>query len=340
MDFIRKIKNIVETNQLVSLSFDTIASTSIYRHIINYKIKSYVADIKKNKDYNVIIESSNFCNAKCIMCPHSTMNRPRLIMNEDTFNLVLRRLTNENIYPTAFLFNGFGEPMTDTKLISRINTVKKLFPNSTIKIYSNFGIATPASIKQILRSGLDEINISFNGYDSKNYQETMKIDYFKTLKNIKELLKLRMRYKSNLKIRISMTLVKQNEKKIKSFLKYWTPKVDSVSVNKVHTYNQSVPDTSSKFKINFKKIAFPCKYIFNTIVITNKGDISLCCLDYEARHTYGNIKDKTILDIFYSPAFENVRKLHLENQLKKMPICANCYTPYKNGVEWLINKLY
>lgn len=137
-----------------------------------------------------------------------------------------------------------------------------------------------------------------------------------------------------------MTLVRQNEDKVKNFINYWSPRVDSVSVNKVHTYNKSVPDTSSKFKINFHKTAFPCKYIFNTIVITNKGDISLCCLDYEASHLFGNIKDSPILDIFYSPRFETVRNLHLTHQIKKMPICANCYTPFKNGVEWLYDNLY
>lgn len=340
MELIRIAKNLVESNPAVSLLFDITASTPIYKAMVRRKINQYVANIKQNKNYNIIIESSNFCNARCIMCPHSTMARPRQIMDDHTFRLVIKRLLDEKITPLAFIMNGFGEPMTDPKLISRIKQVKKTFPRSVVKIYSNFGLATEKSIKEIIQSGLGEINVSFNGFDKTNYQDTMKISYDRTLDNLKLLLKKRRQFKSNLKVRISMTLVKNNEARISQFIKYWQTKVDSVSANKVHTYNRSVPDTSNKFKINFKKAAFPCKYIFNTIVITNKGDISLCCLDYEAKHLYGNIKDLPILDIFYSKAFNAVRQMHLNNQVKKMPICANCYTPYKNGVEWFYDNLY
>jgi len=274
------------------------------------------------------------------MCPHVSMKRPQKIMTDLTFNKIIDQIKKEGIKPTAFILNGFGEPLIDPKIIDRIKIIKKEFPYSMVKFYSNLNIPKKNLLKKIVRSGLDEINISLNGYDSKSYQQVMKIKYQKTIDNLKNLIRFKRELKSKIIIRISMTLVKQNEKTIQKFIQKWSPKVDSVSVNKVHNYNGGVQNVNNKFKINFQKIAFPCRYIWDTIIINVDGDIGLCCLDYESEYNFGNINSKSILESFYSPNFELIRKQHLQLNSKNIKICSQCYTPYKNGVEWLINKLY
>lgn len=340
MKFLRQIKNLVETNKLFSLSFDIIASTPLYQKLVQNKIKKFTSDIKKNKNYNIIIETTNFCNASCIMCPHVSMKRQQKNMDKSTFTKVINQIKKEGIKPNAFILNGFGEPLIDPNIINRIKLIKKEFPYSIVKFYSNLNLANQTLIKKIIKSGLDEINISLNGYDSKKYEQVMKIDYQKTINNLKYLIKFKKEIGSEIKIRISMTLVKQNEKTVQKFIKKWTTKVDSVSVNKVHDYNSSVKDVNNKFKINFRKTAFPCRYIWDTIMINVDGEIGLCCLDYESQYSFGNIKSQSILKSFYSPKFKLIRKQHLQLNSRKIKICSQCYTPYKNGVEWLINKLY
>lgn len=340
MKFLRYLKNQIETNRLFSALFDLFASTSIYQKNIKNKIDKTILNLKKNKNYNIIIETTNFCNARCIMCPHPSMKRSQKIMTDTTFNKIISRIKSEKINPTAFILNGFGEPLIDTKLIQRIKFLKTNFPKTPIKFYSNFNLANSKIIKNLLLSKLDEINISLNGYNRQNYQKVMKLDYQKTLKNITCLINTKKILQSDLKIRISMTLVKYNEKTAKKFIKKWAPQVDSVSVNKTHDYNGSIKNINNKFKINFQKTAFPCKYIWDTITIDTDGQIVLCCLDYESQYNFGNINFSPILKSFYSPKFNIVRKQHLNFQSKNIKICRHCYTPYKNGVEWLINKLY
>lgn len=340
MKLLRRIKNLIETNLFLASIFDKVASTSTYQKVIKNNIKKITSDLKKNKNYNIIIETTNFCNAKCIMCPHVTMKRPQRTMDDKTFNQIISKLKKEKIKPNAFILNGFGEPLIDSKLISRIIFIKKEFPNSKIKFYSNLSLANAKIIKDLVLSGLDELNISLNGYNRQNYEKVMKINYDKTIKNLKELIKTKNNLHSLLKIRISMTLVKANENSAKQFIEKWNPLVDSVSVNKVHGYNSGVKDIGNKFKINFKKPAFPCRYIWDTITIDVNGEVVLCCLDYESQYNFGNINSKSILKSFYSPKFELIRKQHLKLQSKNIKICQRCYTPYKNGVEWLIRKLY
>lgn len=340
MRILRKLKNLIETSAFLSKLFDVVASSFLYKKWITGKIKKYTSDIKKTKRYNIVIETTNICNAKCIMCPHTKMQRGMSVMNDEVFNLIVEKLKKDQIDPLAFILNGFGEPLVDKGLFERIRVLRKEFPRSVLKFYSNLGLANEDIIEGLVNSGLDEVNISFNGYDKKDYENTMKIDYQKTLGNLKSLILKRNNSKSRLKIRISMTLVSNNDGDERKFIKKWSSQVDSVSINKIHTYNSSIDDVSGKNKINYKKLVYPCKYLWNTLVFGVSGDMFLCCLDYEGEYNFGSIKEKNVLEIFYSEAFENIRKKHLNNDIKSMKMCASCYTPYKNGVEWLVNDLY
>lgn len=337
---LRKIKNILETNRPAGFLFDKIAGLSAYRRFINYKIRKYTRRIRENKAYNVIIETTNICNAGCVMCPHKKMERKKEVMRDETFGLIIEKLKNEKINPLAFILNGFGDPLTDQKIFDRVKTIKEEFPGAIVKFYSNLGLADDKAIENILNSGLNEINISFNGYDRTSYEKTMKIDYQKTLNNLENLIAEKNKSRSKLKIRISMALVSHNAGDEKKFLKFWRGKVNSVSVNKIHTYNNSVEDFSGKNKINFRKPVYPCKYLWNTIVFGTSGDIYLCCLDYAGKYNFGNISENGILDIFYSGEFDAIREKHLKNDVKSIDICSTCYTPYKNGAEWLVDNLY
>lgn len=340
ISILRKIKNILETNTFLAGVFDKVAESFLYKKFIYGKIEKYAKSIKETKRYNVIIETTNICNAKCAMCPHTKMKRKTEVMSEEIFNLILEKLQKESISPLAFILNGFGEPLTDKKIFERVKKIKSVFPPSIVKFYSNLGLANGDLIEELIKSGLDEINVSFNGFSRENYEETMKINYKKTLENLNSLIQKRNELNSQMKIRLSMTLVRENDEDKKKFIREWRNKADSVSVNKVHTYNNSIADVSGKNKINFNKFTYPCKYIWNTIVFGVTGDIYLCCLDYEGDYNFGNIRDKRVLETFYSENFEKIREKHLKNNIRDARICSACYTPYKNGVEWLVDNLY
>lgn len=261
-------------------------------------------------------------------------------MDDSVFNKIVERLLLKKINPLVFILNGFGEPLIDRMIFERIKTLKKSFPNSIFKFYTNFNLVNDVIINKIFEGGLDEINISFNVYDKNNYEKTIGISYDQSLKNLKKLIGLRNEKKSPLKIRMSMALVEYNQTTVRQFIKNWASIIDSVSVNKVYTYNQSVNDVSGENKINFNKATYRCKYLWNTITFGVTGDIYLCCLDYEGKYNFGNIKHNKILEMFYSKQLETIRKLHLENKIQKISMYSTCYTPYKNGTEWLISNLY
>ncbi len=341
MNIVRKIKNLLEVNSFFSVLFEKVTNSFLYRICVDFNVKRYVKKIKKKKNYNIVLETSNLCNAKCVMCPHVKMQRKKGVMSDEIFDLIIQKIQEERISPLAFILNGFGEPLTDKNIIPRMNKIKSLFPKSILKFYSNFGLADDSVIEKLVDSGLDEINISFNGFNKESYEDVMKINYDKTIANVLKLIKSRNDKKSKLKIRMSMALVNSNDGDEKKFIKKWGNKVDSVSINKVHDYGGSVKSVSGKYKINYeKKRLNPCKAIFNSIIFGVTGDIFLCCLDYEGSFNFGSVRDNKILDIFYSKEYENIRKIHLNGDARKLKLCSSCYTPYRNGIDWFIDKIY
>ena len=57
----RQLKNAIEGNNVVNLLLDNVAKTSLYNMIVQRNIDAYLANIKKNKRLNIILETSNIC---------------------------------------------------------------------------------------------------------------------------------------------------------------------------------------------------------------------------------------------------------------------------------------
>lgn len=66
-----------------------------------------------------------------------------------------------------------------------------------------------------------------------------------------------------------------------------------------------------------------CNRILGPIILYN-GDVDLCCQDYFRRHTFGNIMEKSITDIWYSEKYKKVRKDLLIDKKPVFNICKSC----------------
>ena len=67
-----------------------------------------------------------------------------------------------------------------------------------------------------------------------------------------------------------------------------------------------------------------CSKIVKKIDVRYDGEVVMCCLDYYGLHTLGNIKDKSIIDIWYS----DMKRQQLEDLEKgnraKYRLCSKC----------------
>ena len=80
------------------------------------------------------IGTTDFCNAKCKMCPHSKETKQGHIMDESLFNKIVRQLKSYNEWIESVAIYWYGEPLLDYRISDRIKKIERNWN----KKYSNF----------------------------------------------------------------------------------------------------------------------------------------------------------------------------------------------------------
>ena len=82
----------------------------------------------------VRIETTNACNARCIICPHGDIRRPIRHMDDDLFTRIVDECAACGCREVHL--HNFGEPLLDKRLEDRVRYAKnKGLPK--VKIFSN-----------------------------------------------------------------------------------------------------------------------------------------------------------------------------------------------------------
>lgn len=334
---LRKLKIYYETNTLLRNFVALGSNTRLYEMICNSRIKKQsLKDI--NSPLNIIIETTNICNADCIMCPYGKMRRKKGIMSDDIFAEIIDKLKSEGVQIYQISLSGFGEPFIDPKIVDRIKMLQSANANWKVKIHTNASLIKEEKMEELLLSGIDEINISFNGTSKGNYEAVMRnLRYDDTFKNIMKLLEIKdaLKLKKPI-IRLSSVLLEYNDNSVNEHLAFWKRKVDSGTVLRPHPWGGDI-DLRSKYKIESRKI-WPCRFLWYTANISWNGDVLLCCIDYDGKVILGNILNQTFMKIWLGEKMQNVRRLHLEKNIHEIPLCKNCSVPKENAMQWWISR--
>lgn len=261
----------------------------------------------------VRIETTNDCNGKCTICPHSMMERAIKPMDDNLFIQIIDECAQNNC--KEIHMHNFGEPLLDQSLENKVQYAKKKGIGK-VKIFSNGSLMTPKRAIRLMDSGLDEIKISFDGATKEEFERIRFPLNFETIvKNIKELVRIRNSKKSNLKIYITCCST-SNKTGTMTLLKNM---VDGFSFDKVHNWSDK------HYTSTESKIRKPCSRVWRTFTILSNGDVSLCCLDYDGKIILGTINnDTSISDIWRGSYYEMIRNLHKNAQQNEISICNNC----------------
>jgi len=75
------------------------------------------------------------------------------------------------------------------------------------------------------------------------------------------------------------------------------------------------------------KCDFPvetCEWVFHKVYITRKGELIVCCSDYDYEVVYGNLMDQGLMDIWLSPKYKLYRIAHFFKHGRALPLCDRC----------------
>jgi len=270
------------------------------------------------------IETIRGCNAKCIMCPLSkddTYKKGKI--DNSLFSKIVEELSEYSNWINLVCLSRNGEPLLDKGLPKRITELK----NAGIK-YVNF--STNASLLDektsisLIESGLDEIRFSIDGFTKETFEYIRKgLDYETVKNNCLRFIKLRNQFGVKPKIQVRMVEQKRNSEEIIAWKNFWTSKLkenDVVASKKMHSWGNKL----ESYEGENKEYKSPCISPFSTLEIFYDGVVPLCGCDYKPEFILGNLNQSSIKEVWQSPYFEEIRKIHLEGHCSEIPICAGC----------------
>lgn len=238
---------------------------------------------------DVEFETTAYCNRKCSYCPVSMYPRPGdedgRYMRREVFEKIISDLKNIN-YEGQIAPHLYGEPLTDPRIVEWTAYIRENLPKATIKMVTNG----------------DYLN-------KENYQELMKagLSYFNLSKHSKDLAKPC--------VELLESLSPEEREKNFNVLDFWYD-----WNNEQEMLNTRAGEVDLKVQ---KKNPIMCSYVVYPVINTF-GDVILCCNDYHSEHTFGNVMERTLDEIWFDK--KNVEKRsRIFKGYYDHKICQDCY---------------
>ena len=291
------------------------------------------------------IESTNRCNAKCIMC-----NRMFTRKDEGDFTGLLEWKTLEKCssffpYCEQVSLGGFGEPFLHPEYIEMADYIKKFGPY--VYCFTNGSLLNENRLSQLVNIGYDEICVSLGGATPETHNHIRGVANFDqiihNLMMLNEMKKLNNRQKPyisfnivamnslleemdeivDLAIKLDVhcvampNLIAHGKEMIKESAWEQTGKWNEVwarskSVLSRHNIRFDHPDLTEK--------KGACGALFSDMYITWDGNVLSCALE---RFILGSLQTSCIEDIWNNEKYVSLRRRYFDEGLAA--ICPNCY---------------
>ncbi len=276
----------------------------------------------------ISIETIGKCNATCNFCPAPELARNDKKMSDELFSKIVRDI--QEIPPEAPIninMNLVNEPFMDKKMFARLRYINEALPTARIQIYTNFNVLPRdfmAKFRQIRNIG--SLNISFNAANEADYQAIMHIDFARTVHHLKTFMKDNRRDRFLLRpvilSRVADNTVRDQEyvEECRALFSEFEEGIDYAPYVKkrvtwlgdTHVEQSPVP------------YFLPCDAWFDLNIMCT-GVVPLCCLDAEGDHAIGDVTRNSVLEIYNSPRFRELREKHLQRE--SLHPCGQC-SPY------------
>jgi hypothetical protein len=297
---------------------------------------------------NVQLQTSSYCNAKCIMCPYpgSYHDTHPNIMTSDTFDRAVHLLEGMPLRKVC-LYNN-NEPFLDKRLIEKIETVKSRLRFDHIEISTNGSALTERNIHALveaLQGTRHEIWYSWHGVAKDVYERVMGLDFDKNLARLKNYLRITNgRIKTVFRSITSGRLhVDQQFSTREETEQFFRGLIAEAGLDPASPQFTILPFTfhdragsvnlsgskSEKVASLIGRLKPSCPRLFEWLHILDDGSLVLCCMDYHKETATVDVRNFDRLeDLLTAEPVARLRNM----ALGRIPspedfICRRCTSP-------------
>ncbi|WP_234119683.1 radical SAM/SPASM domain-containing protein [Clostridium hydrogenum] len=292
----------------------------------------------------VQIDPANVCNFKCKFCPSGNEQlrkkngQLREIMNFDLFKRIIDNLTEFDAQIKCIKLWKDGEPLLNHHIGEMIKYIKLKEVSEKVELTTNGYLLNQNLSDKLIESGLDRIIISIEGITKEKYSEVsgVDIDFDGFLKNIRYLFE--HRNKCIVHVKIVDTGLTQEDKD--TFFKLFNGICDEYFIEKVvPCWPGFENDCIHEGEVNVwgrelvKKEVCPLPFYFMSI--NANGNVGVCCNDWEQKILLGNVKEKTLKEIWNGDELRKFQILQLLKKRRSHDVCKQCMYPDYVSVDYL-----
>ena len=224
-------------------------------------------------------ETATTCNAKCIMCPHSKMQRRGNRASWSTIGKIIQEAVPKVDAVCPFLMQ---EPLVEPRLVQILANIKARNPKAQTILYTNMNALTTEQTNKIIDYDLlNELHISFYGPTEALYNKWQPpLKWQQTKDNIKKFHIYRTEHFKTLPKMILHVLAVPEIfaawKGYEDIAKY----VDTMSLVQYDTFHGDMPDyggDQTRFMGRVPAPHTPCQRLWSGINIHYDGSVVPCC---------------------------------------------------------------
>jgi MoaA/NifB/PqqE/SkfB family radical SAM enzyme len=268
----------------------------------------------------VNIELTNYCNQRCTLCPRQAFTRPLGFMARDLFERVVRECAQ---HPTRLWLHFLGEPLLHRDVVRMVRVAKNAGVGE-VGLSTNAVTLRGRLADELLASGLDRLECSVDADDRATYLAMRGRDHFE-------------RVMGNLRAFLSRKRALGRERPITSLQFMRTPAVEASLPQLVAAWRPFLGPRD--FVMTIVPASFagaievaapapaarpPCHWLFSSLMILQDGTVTMCGADWDASAPLGNVRDRSVSEIWQGEELQRRRQAHLEGRFDAIPICGGC----------------
>ena len=237
------------------------------------------------------------------------------------FEDILKEASKYNVKRISpYLMN---EPLLDKSLPEKLLLIKKYMPHAKLSITTNGALLNPDFAERLLQTrAIHNIYFSVQGIDKDAYQKVMAgLNLETVMENVRNFVATKK--KMGLKRpHVIVTMVKTNMIDADKAVNYWK----SIGILSKYTAFENRGGNIEKNLASNRHMNHyaKCTRLYKQCFILANGDVALCCTDYHRIAILGNLKEKSIHEIWNGKKAVAIRRLYLSKQFDKIPLCRDC----------------
>lgn len=297
----------------------------------------------------VQIELTSYCNAVCFFCAHTGSERPQQHMAYDLYRKIIRDVHDLPLPLSILYLTGLGEPMMHPVWRELFWGTKGLPAAFT----TNCSLIKPEDIDFLLDLDFYEIAFSLDTLNPARHWAIRGFEVDRVAPKIESILARAKERGTKTRLIISTTLTYETLQDMRPMYEFLAPLLAEVPTAKWHIkqigafpdvkapvqimppmnfikeVHKVLPENQQVAVIDYQDAIRPyCTLWYDRVTILSNGTAVPCCHQAKARQDLGNIRDKSLVDIFNSQEWIETRRKFSNREgaggWDEIPYCKDC----------------